>query len=257
MRRARHEARQGRDHPRYPERRRRGPQGPRRDGHHPHRRRSQARRHPGRQDHAQRRDSAFSRRETLRAIFGEKAGDVRDSSLRVPPGVFGTVINAKVFSRKGIEKDERAKQIESTRRGKLLKDQSDEIKIMRDSDYSSIRKLLGSARSTGKLVDGRANPPEKGKSSPRAPVDSSPTITGRQISVGEELEGSSSASWNLEETTEAVEARSARRSAASRRAMSCLRASSRWSRSTSPSSASCRWATRWPAATATRVSSRA
>ena len=49
----------------------------------------------------------------LRAIFGEKAGDVRDSSLRVPPGVTGTVINAKVFCRKGVEKDERAKQIES------------------------------------------------------------------------------------------------------------------------------------------------
>src|SRR5205085_50098 len=45
----------------------------------------------------------------LRAIFGEKAGDVRDSSLRVPPGVTGTVINAKVFSRKGVDKDERAK----------------------------------------------------------------------------------------------------------------------------------------------------
>src|SRR5438094_3472864 len=48
----------------------------------------------------------------LRAIFGEKAGDVRDSSLRVPPGVTGTVINAKVFSRKGVDKDERAKDIE-------------------------------------------------------------------------------------------------------------------------------------------------
>src|SRR5262249_49313192 len=58
----------------------------------------------------------------LRAIFGEKAGDVRDSSLRVPPGVQGTVISAKVFSRKGVEKDERAKQIESMEEAKLLKD---------------------------------------------------------------------------------------------------------------------------------------
>src|SRR5690606_6874679 len=48
----------------------------------------------------------------LRAIFGEKAGDVRDSSLRVPPGVTGVVINARVFARKGTEKDERAKDIE-------------------------------------------------------------------------------------------------------------------------------------------------
>src|SRR6184192_1328050 len=56
----------------------------------------------------------------LRAIFGEKAGDVRDSSLRVPPGVTGTVINAKVFSRKGVDKDERAKDIENQEEAKLL-----------------------------------------------------------------------------------------------------------------------------------------
>ena len=68
----------------------------------------------------------------LRAIFGEKAGDVRDSSLRVPPGVVGTVINAKVFCRKGVEKDERAKQIESAEEAKLLKDQNDEIKVIQD-----------------------------------------------------------------------------------------------------------------------------
>src|SRR5450755_2837374 len=56
----------------------------------------------------------------LRAIFGEKAGDVRDSSLRVPPGVQGIVISAKVFSRKGTEKDERAKDIEDAEKEKLL-----------------------------------------------------------------------------------------------------------------------------------------
>src|SRR5437588_5613663 len=69
----------------------------------------------------------------LRAIFGEKAGDVRDSSLRVPPGVTGTVIGAKVFSRKGVEKDERAKDIENEEEAKLLKDQNDEIKILKGS----------------------------------------------------------------------------------------------------------------------------
>ena len=55
----------------------------------------------------------------LRAIFGEKAGDVRDSSLKVPPGVSGIVINARIFSRKGTEKDERAKAIEDQERAKL------------------------------------------------------------------------------------------------------------------------------------------
>src|SRR5579859_6123416 len=59
----------------------------------------------------------------LRAIFGERAGDVRDSSLRVPPGVQGIVISAKVFSRKGTEKDERAKDIEDAEKEKLVTDQ--------------------------------------------------------------------------------------------------------------------------------------
>jgi DNA-directed RNA polymerase subunit beta len=91
----------------------------------------------------------------LRAIFGEKAGDVRDSSLRVPPGVTGTVINAKVFSRKGVEKDERAKTIEEMEEAKLLKDQNDEIRIIQDSAYQKIRKLLSGKEATGRLVDDR------------------------------------------------------------------------------------------------------
>src|SRR6266480_4863697 len=65
----------------------------------------------------------------LRAIFGEKAGDVRDSSLKVPPGVQGIVIGAKVFSRKGTEKDERAKDIEDQEKEHLLADQRDEMRI--------------------------------------------------------------------------------------------------------------------------------
>jgi len=58
----------------------------------------------------------------LRAIFGEKAGDVRDTSLKVPPGVTGIVIDARVFARKGTEKDERSLQIEETERAKLERD---------------------------------------------------------------------------------------------------------------------------------------
>ncbi len=89
----------------------------------------------------------------LRAIFGEKAGDVRDSSLRVPPGVTGTVINAKVFSRKGVDKDERAKDIENQEEAKLLKDQNDEIKILKDSAYKRVKRLLHGKETTAKLVD--------------------------------------------------------------------------------------------------------
>ncbi|HEU4382268.1 MAG TPA: DNA-directed RNA polymerase subunit beta [Anaeromyxobacteraceae bacterium] len=89
----------------------------------------------------------------LRAIFGEKAGDVRDSSLRVPPGVSGTVINAKVFSRKGVDKDERARAIEEAEEAKLLKDQNDEIRIIQDSAYLKIRKLLVGKELAARLVD--------------------------------------------------------------------------------------------------------
>jgi DNA-directed RNA polymerase subunit beta len=89
----------------------------------------------------------------LRAIFGEKAGDVRDSSLRVPPGVSGTVINAKVFSRKGVDKDERAKAIEEMEEAKLLKDQNDEIRIIQESAFLKIRKLLVGKEIGARLVD--------------------------------------------------------------------------------------------------------
>jgi DNA-directed RNA polymerase subunit beta len=89
----------------------------------------------------------------LRAIFGEKAGDVRDSSLRVPPGVGGIVINARVFSRKGTEKDERAKDIEDHERVRLEKMRDEEIKILRDSFFRQIKRTLVGTQTTGKLVD--------------------------------------------------------------------------------------------------------
>jgi DNA-directed RNA polymerase subunit beta len=93
----------------------------------------------------------------LRAIFGEKAGDVRDSSLRVPPGVTGIVIDARVFSRRGTEKDERARQIEEYERARLEKDMGDEIKIIRESGYNRIAKALSGRTTTGKLVDDKGN----------------------------------------------------------------------------------------------------
>jgi DNA-directed RNA polymerase subunit beta len=89
----------------------------------------------------------------LRAIFGEKAGDVRDSSLRVPPGVNGVVINARVFARKGTEKDERAKDIEGYEKAKLLRDQRDEMKIISDSYYARMRTLLVGKVTAARLVD--------------------------------------------------------------------------------------------------------
>jgi DNA-directed RNA polymerase subunit beta len=93
----------------------------------------------------------------LRAIFGEKAGDVRDTSLRVPPGVTGTVIGAQVFSRRGVEKDERAKAIEESEIERLRKDQEDEIRIIRDSAMNKVRELIVGKRAANRLFDERRN----------------------------------------------------------------------------------------------------
>ena len=89
----------------------------------------------------------------LRAIFGEKAGDVRDTSFRVPPGVEGTVINARVFVRKGVEKDGRTKMIEDKEVARLTKDMEDEIKILRESAYEKVKKLLLGKKTSGVLND--------------------------------------------------------------------------------------------------------
>jgi DNA-directed RNA polymerase subunit beta len=89
----------------------------------------------------------------LRAIFGEKAGEVRDTSLRVPPGVEGTVINARVFSRKGIGKDERSRAIEEDEVRRLEKDQNDEIRILRDSTLAQVQRLLDGKEATARLTD--------------------------------------------------------------------------------------------------------
>ena len=78
----------------------------------------------------------------LRAIFGEKAGDVKDTSLRVPPGVQGIVIDAKVFSRRGIEKDDRARLIEDEEIATLEKDRDDELKVVADVVRSQLEELL-------------------------------------------------------------------------------------------------------------------
>jgi len=78
----------------------------------------------------------------LRAIFGEKASDVRDTSLRVPPGVSGTVVEVRVFSRRGIEKDERAMAIERQEIARLAKDRDDEKAILERNYYKALFDLL-------------------------------------------------------------------------------------------------------------------
>jgi len=93
----------------------------------------------------------------LRAIFGEKAGDVKDTSLTVPPGVEGIVVDVKIFSRKGLDKDERSKSIESEDHMKLQRDHQEELRIIEDEKTKKVRKLL-----LGKVVGRDLMDPETG-----------------------------------------------------------------------------------------------
>ena len=142
----------------------------------------------------------------LRAIFGEKAGDVRDTSLRVPPGVGGVVINARVFSRKGTEKDERAKEIEDQERAKLEKDMADEIKIIRESAYERVRKLLLGRTTNAKLVDDKGKVLlAKGAKIVANELDPIPKKYWKDIEVDKGQETIANILEQLEEQTQAIE----------------------------------------------------
>ena len=93
----------------------------------------------------------------LRAIFGEKAGDVRDASLYCPPGIEGTIVDVKIFTRKGGEKDERHKAIEATQVFKLEKNLADEIRILTDERLKRLNGLLGGKVLQADLHDEKTN----------------------------------------------------------------------------------------------------
>jgi len=78
----------------------------------------------------------------LRAIFGEKASDVRDTSLRLPPGDFGTIVEVRVFNRHGVEKDERALQIEREEVERLARDRDDELVILERNIYARLHSMI-------------------------------------------------------------------------------------------------------------------
>jgi DNA-directed RNA polymerase subunit beta len=93
----------------------------------------------------------------LRAIFGEKAGDVRDASLYCPPGIEGTVVDVKIFCRKGAEKDERHKAIEAMQVFKLEKNLADEIRILTDERLKRLTSLLSDQKLNADLHDEKTN----------------------------------------------------------------------------------------------------
>ena len=105
----------------------------------------------------------------LRAIFGEKASDVKDTSLRVPPGMDGTVIDVRVFTRDGVEKDARALSIERSELEAVRKDLDDTLRILEEDIYDRVERLL-----TGKLAQGGPNKLKSGSKITQAYLDEVP-----------------------------------------------------------------------------------
>lgn len=99
----------------------------------------------------------------LRAIFGEKASDVKDTSLRVPSGISGTVIDVQVFTREGIERDKRAQQITEDELDRYKKDLADQMRIVEEDAFERIERLITGKTATGgpnKLAKGTTISPE-------------------------------------------------------------------------------------------------
>jgi len=126
----------------------------------------------------------------LRAIFGEKAGDVRDTSLRVPSGIYGTVINAQVFAREGTEADERTKQILEDEISKIRRDEKIELEAIKSSVQSQAFRILEGAKTTGKLLseDGSEELLKKGEDLSRELLSRIPFELLGYIPVKEDLE---------------------------------------------------------------------
>jgi len=102
----------------------------------------------------------------LRAIFGEKASDVKDTSLRVPPGMDGTVIDVRVFTRDGVEKDHRALSIEKSELESVRKDLDDTLRILEEDIYERVERML-----TGKMAQGGPNKLKSGSKITKAYLD--------------------------------------------------------------------------------------
>jgi DNA-directed RNA polymerase subunit beta len=105
----------------------------------------------------------------LRAIFGEKASDVKDTSLRVPPGMDGTVIDVRVFTRDGVEKDARALSIEKSELDAVRKDLDDTLRILEEDIYERVERML-----TGKVAQGGPNKLKSGSKIIKAYLDELP-----------------------------------------------------------------------------------
>lgn len=126
----------------------------------------------------------------LRAIFGEKAGEWRDASLITPPGIEGIVVDVKIFSRKGVEKDQRSKEIEQMMVSRMDKTLNDEIRIVNTERDQSIIQMVTNATLTASLVDPSTEKPILTKGTKLTPekLAELPTEAIRHIKVRKELQ---------------------------------------------------------------------
>ena len=135
----------------------------------------------------------------LRAIFGEKASDVKDTSLRVPPGMDGTVIDVRVFTRDGVEKDVRALAIEKAELESVRKDLNDTLRILEEDIYERVERML-----TGKMAQGGPNKLKSGSKITKAYLDEVPRDQWFEIRLKNDA-----ANENLEKAFERLKAQRA------------------------------------------------
>ena len=119
----------------------------------------------------------------LRAIFGEKAADVKDTSLRLPPGASGTIVEVRVFNRRGVDKDARALSIEQDEIERLAKDRNDERRILEDGFYGRLAEMLDGQEAASAQRDAGI---KKGDAITRAVLDDIKRGYWRQIAVADE-----------------------------------------------------------------------
>jgi DNA-directed RNA polymerase subunit beta len=190
----------------------------------------------------------------LRAIFGEKASDVKDTSLRLPRDMNGTVIDVQVFTRDGVERDKRAQQIQDQELDRVRKDFAYQARIMENDTFQRVERML-----IGKVADGGPGISSPAPRSPRPTCRRSPsgghaTAGSRSGCTARKRPCSSRCSATRSSCSARISATATRsRSARLRAATTWPRACSRWSRSMSPSSGASSRATSWPGATATRA----
>jgi DNA-directed RNA polymerase subunit beta len=192
----------------------------------------------------------------LRAIFGEKASDVKDTSLRLPSGMSGTVVDVQVFTRDGVEKDKRALEIEEMELDRVRKDFADQQRIMENDTFHRVERLL-----VGKVADGGPRNLAPGAKVTKAYLQEL-AGTGRAISGSRSgcVPRMSRLSSRRSPPRSNSSARSSAIATRSRNARSPVATiwhpvCSRWSRSMWRSSVAFSPATRWRGGTATRVSS--